>query len=300
MKNKTLTITLVSLFIIIAIVIGGVVFFNNKKEEEPQSPKTEMDEPECEPEVIEYWSDYLESLPEAKDKLITISTASQLAMLAKKVNEGNTYEDYIIKLTNDIDLLNREWTPIGYGYSEDIVPGFKGVFDGCNFTISNLKITKFAKGGSVIVDDKSVGSAGVGLFGFVNYGTVKNVKIDGAVVEGNHYTSALVGYCRGATISDCIIKNADVNCLYLNEEESGDKAGAICGYGGYGRIERCSAENSVIKADRDAGQILGGGGCSISNSVATGVIVQWNHSSENIEGYTRGGENIKEELVGRG
>lgn len=219
-------------------------------------------------------------------------------MLAKNVNEGNGYSGYTIRLANNIDLLNREWTPIGYGIGT-ATACFKGIFDGGNFTISNLKITKFAKGGTVLVDGVPVGSVGVGLFGLIGSATVKNVKIDGAVIEGNHYTSALVGYSSSGKILDCRVINANVNCVYLNEEESGDKAGAICGLA-TGSIERCSAENSTIKADRDAGQLIGHNmGASVTGCTATQVSVLWNHSSEGVEGYTRGGENIKEELVGK-
>lgn len=241
-------------------------------------------------------------MSEPEENVITISTAGQLAMLAKNVNDsnGNDYAGYTIRLANSIDLLNREWTPIGYGYVGTDMPSFKGIFDGCGFTISNLKITKFAKGGSVFVDGVPVGSAGVGLFGYINSGTVKNLKVDNAVIEGNHYTSALVGYFHLGTILDCKVLNASVNCVYLNDEESGDKAGIICGYASGGNFERCSAENCVVKADRNAGQLIGfGADPSVIDCEVTQVSVEWNHSSEGVEGYIKGGIGIVQELIGK-
>ncbi len=303
MRIKTLIITLVAFFLAIVIGLGIFIFCYSKKEKEPESPKSEVEKPqesEPAPVVVEYWSDFLEDLPEPEENVVTISTAGQLAMLAKNVNEGNSYAGYIIRLANSINLLNREWTPIGYGNPWGGTPIFEGVFDGCDFTISNLKITKFAKGGSVLVNGVPVGSAGVGLFGCVSSGTVKNVKIDSAVIEGNHYTSVLVGYSNSGTISDCKVLKANVNCVYLNDDESGDKAGIICGYAMGGNIERCSAENCVVKADRNAGQLIGHVASStVTDCEAIQVSVEWNHSSEGVEGYTKGGVGIVQELVGK-
>jgi len=42
-----------------------------------------------------------------------IKTGSQLAYLAKTVNEGESYSGKFFKLTKNLDLNNQEWTPIG-------------------------------------------------------------------------------------------------------------------------------------------------------------------------------------------
>ena len=43
-----------------------------------------------------------------------ISTAEELAGLAKLVNEGTeNFKNQIIRLTADIDLAGKDWTPIG-------------------------------------------------------------------------------------------------------------------------------------------------------------------------------------------
>ncbi len=47
------------------------------------------------------------------DTSYTISTAAQLAGLAKLVNAGNTFSGKTITLGADIDLGGQEWTPIG-------------------------------------------------------------------------------------------------------------------------------------------------------------------------------------------
>ena len=82
------------------------------------------------------------------DGVYQISSASELALFAKKVNAG-TAETQNAVLTQDIDLNNQEWTPIG---NSDAHP-YNGTFDGANHSVQNLSITK--------------GAMYVGLFGYM-------------------------------------------------------------------------------------------------------------------------------------
>jgi len=256
---------------------------------------------------MEKWDGTIEEVSEAEDGVITIDTAEELAGLAKKVNEGTTYSGYIIKLAQDMNLSNKEWTPIGFGSVNyigqvDSTAGapFEGTFDGQNHTIYNLKITTFSKGGLGNVN----ASAGVGFIG-LNKGTVKNLTIDTAEVKGNHYVGVVTGFNLNASIDNCHVKNGNVNNVYANEDDSGDKAGAIAGHFARGVYEtdtasltNCSVENTTIKADRDAGQVIGciAGGAAQSNNTATKVTVSWNESG-NTE--NKSGTNITGNIVGR-
>ena len=170
------------------------------KKNDASEPESEQEE---ETESYNYWDGTIQAVPEVQDGVITLTTAEQLAGLAKSVNEGNTYEGITIKLAVNINLKNIEWTPIGYGdcnyvnaESSRLGPQFMGIFDGQNNTIYNLKITNFNKGG---VEEGA--AAGVGLFGQL-LGTVKNVKIVGANVVGNHFVGAVAGFALNATISN--------------------------------------------------------------------------------------------------
>lgn len=50
----------------------------------------------------------------AEDKTsYEISSADQLAGLSQLVNEGKSFKGKTVSLTDDIDLNNKEWTPIG-------------------------------------------------------------------------------------------------------------------------------------------------------------------------------------------
>lgn len=237
--------------------------------------------------------------------VIIIETAEELAGLAEEVNDGNTFEGITIKLGCDIDLLEKEWTPIGYGSANglgtiDSTSGayFKGIFDGQNKTIHNLKITTFDIGGY----GSSNASCGVALFGNIYEAEIKNLKIDDAEVVGNHFVGALVGFSIGSNITNCHVDDVEVDCVYDNSDDSGDKAGAIVGYMAIGNgstISNCSAKDSTVKADRDAGQVIGclAGGATQTNNTAEDVEVLCNESG--VGSTTNSGKNIREEIVGR-
>ena len=217
--------------------------------------------------TIETWDGSYVEVSQDDNGVILIETAEELAGLAREVKNGNSFEDLTIKLTCDMDLTNKEWTPIGFGSSDGfgIMDGnsmsFAGKFDGQNHKIHNLKITTFLGGG--LETDSSSGGA---LFGHVT-GEVKNITVINAEVVGNHFVGAVVGFASGAKINNCHVLNANISCVYENKDESGDKAGAIAGYvqnSAYnnGEIRNCSAKNSTVLADRDAGQVLG---CLVTN-----------------------------------
>ncbi len=135
------------------------------------------------------WSDYAAiSFSSQNGITITINSAEELALLAKNVNSGTTYEGYTIKLGANIDLSGHNWTPIG----KDNNNSFKGTFDGnnANYTISNLTVNS----GNY-----------VGLFGSVGEsGTVKNVTLKNVNITGSSEIGALVGW-NGGTISGCTV-----------------------------------------------------------------------------------------------
>ena len=111
-----------------------------------------------------------------------ISTAEELAGLAKLVNLGKTFSGKTVVLTEDIDLEYEEWTPIGKS-SETM---FLGTFDGGYHAISNLMITG--------------DNEGVGLFGYAaNGGTIKNLIVKDAKVSGSQNVGSIVGNANPGT-----------------------------------------------------------------------------------------------------
>ena len=69
-----------------------------------------------------------------------ITSANELAYIAKEVNSGNDFADDFFSLEVDIDLSGIDWTPIGDGANP-----FSGNFNGNGHTISDLSLTSVSK-----------------------------------------------------------------------------------------------------------------------------------------------------------
>lgn len=194
-----------------------------------------------------------------------ISNADELMYFAKTVNvDKNSYAGKNVKLTSNINLAGKTWIPIGQTGATE----FKGVFDGQNYTISNMTVNN---------TDTSANCAS-GLFGWIeshgNEGvTVKNVKFDNANVTGHHNVGVVAGFVYG-TIEGCEVKNSTITAINANDDANGDKVGAIVGYVGEDAfINKNKVEKCVIKGNRDIGGIAG--------AVASGVDSFANNSVEN-------------------
>ena len=143
------------------------------------------------------------------DNIIEITTVDELKAFRDDVNNGNNYEGKVVLLMDDIDLDGQEWEPIGFiaPDTDDKNPetvdnkSFKGIFDGCNYEINNLKISS--------TDNKYNG-----LFSFVVDGTIRNVTIgENSEITGNNNSGAgVIGYLYGVegNISNCV-NNANTN-----------------------------------------------------------------------------------------
>lgn len=126
-----------------------------------------------------------------------ISTGANLAYIAQQVNNGTTYEGKYIKLTNDINLNDKEWTPIGKDESHP----FKGNFDGNGKAISGLKITVI--NGIAWADNFNY----IGLFGYMDGGSIKYISVTGLIVpdqieSGQTHIGGIVGYLKSGSVSN--------------------------------------------------------------------------------------------------
>lgn len=145
---------------------------------------------------------------------ITISTASELAGLARMVNNwGSDFAGYTVILANDIDLSAHYWVPIGvyvyYSQYYQTQNYFKGTFDGAGHTISGLYINTAVY--NTVRDASYAGDHKCeyfGLFGVSDGGmTIKNLNVE---LDANTttYTGGLIGYVRGGqvTITNCKVQ----------------------------------------------------------------------------------------------
>ena len=225
-------------------------------------------------EVNDNWvGDYTEEYVAPGIRLVNdvyeITSEEGLWSFAELVNGGTkaggkSFLGETIKLTCDIDLENQPWTPISLSTDLANDETFRGTFDGNGHTIEGLYVNR---------NDVA------GLFGYVYAATIKNVTVEGASINSNHYAGGIVGWALNNTgnikvpmiIENCHVKNSIIAStpeLVNGEWDNGDKVGGIIGYAAYiggtggdindgAGIFRCSVESTTIKAYRDFGGIVG-------------------------------------------
>lgn len=187
------------------------------------------------------------------DGYYEIANGGNLFWFANHVNTVDRAANAVI--TADIDLEGRPWTPIGSTGEEN--NNFRGVFDGQNYTIRGLNVEG--------------GRAGLGFFGEVRTGTVKNFTIYGEVVVNTEvdYVGGVIGSICGVNSTDhglerngAIIQNIT---SYVNLTAKVHGPGMIGGFVGYANhqslIEKCSwygtFDAGEYRVDSGAGGFIG-------------------------------------------
>ena len=177
----------------------------------------------------------------------TVTSAEGLKAVADIANNGNLGIN--ITLTENINLTDMEWTPIGTDYNN----AYTGTFDGGGKTITGLTVTgsnKYA-----------------GLFGRIGSGgTVKNVVLEGVQITSDNssgYASGVAGNSWG-TIENCSVSGSVSGSFSV---------GGVVGYQFGGSITGCSSSASV-KGTQRAGGVAGttNSGATLTACYATGDV----------------------------
>lgn len=212
--------------------------------------------------------------PAEQDGVYQISSGAELAWLAQEVNAGRG-ASYSAVLTQDIDLGDENWTPIGKAYSSR----FAGTFDGQGFTVTGLNITASS-------------SSNYGLFGYVEGGTVRNVTVEGKIeITGSGSASygiaGIVGQFYGTT-------GSIENCVNKVEVKGSQNVGGVVGYvaGGYNtadkKIQNCANIKDITSTGHNAGGIAGyvSGQVTIENCYNRGDITGGGWRAGGISAYS--------------
>ena len=184
----------------------------------------------------------------------TVTSAEGLKAVADIANNGNLGIN--ITLTENINLTDMDWTPIGIDYNHQ----YTGTFNGGGHTITGLTVT-----GS---------NEYAGLFGRIGSGgKVMNVKLEGVQIESDNEMSAVggvVGYSYG---------NIE-NCSVSGSVSSNSTAGGVVGAQLGGSITGCNT-SATVKGVTYAGGIAGytNGGASLTGCYATGSISVENNTT---------------------
>lgn len=236
-----------------------------------------------------------------------IYSETDFRLFAMSVNNGETYKGKTVKLMSNIDLANKEWTPIGNSNNK-----FQGTFDGQNFPISNLNV-----GESTL--------SNVGLFGFTTDGSIKNVHVHNAdvdgrlnvgVIAGTPYTStyenikvtgdvtvdgmAYVGGLFGknvyANVNNLTVDVTEESYVNANSVENGvayrTYVGGVMGFVGEGShvISNVTSNIDVLGSTIDVGGITGIAhyGNTFENCVSSGDVTLYSYEDEGTQ-YEIGG-----------
>ena len=179
-----------------------------------------------------------------ENNAFVISTLHELEAFRDAVNAGNDFAGQTVVLSAGVDLNPTRainiWEPIGTQANP-----FRGTFDGGDNTISNLVV---------------VGENNVGLFGYADNATIKNVKLENVNVKGTD----CVGAIAGQVYSTSLIDNCHVSGSIKVEGQT--NVGGIVGKY-YTKVKNCSV---------------------IGDGVATSYV-KGTHKAENFEGDNIGG-----------
>ena len=212
------------------------------------------------------------------DSVYEISNAGQLFWFAAKVNSGDHKIDGI--LMKDIDLENREWTPIGNfdgksgsGYTtltdtskmDTTTDAYRGSFDGSGKTISGLKLTATTDANS-----------NVGLFGLVIGGKIQNFTVNGEIqiaVTDAEGRIGVIGQCDSTTVSGI---ESSVNITVADGAKSCYVGGVVGDIQRDSTIEKC-VWYGAIDADECSIGSFGGivgrtGPSTITNCASYGTL----------------------------
>ena len=190
-----------------------------------------------------------------------IGNADQLRWFAEKVN-GSTKtstSSLCAKLTSDIDLTGKDWTPIGQATNtrSDYV-AYGGTFDGAGHTVFGLTINN--------------AKTYQALFGYVKGGTIQDLTVKGSVktsTTSSSYAAGIVSYGNPVTIKNC------TNEVDVTASAKGHAAGIIANtYGTGSKIDNCRNKGDISGKGGYLGGILGNafGKTEITSSFNDGNI----------------------------
>lgn len=171
----------------------------------------------------------------ANAAITEIKNLSDLEAFRDDVNKGTDYSGVTVKLLADIDLGNKEWTPIGGDKGK-----FDGIFDGGNYKISNLNVSS---------------QAWAGFFGKTDSATIRDFTIENATVSGTMVAGAVVG--------EAIVYEGETSSFSNINLTGTIKINSLVYAGGmFGQVnEAVSASKLIVNANKEslvAGVKVGG------------------------------------------
>ena len=168
-------------------------------------------------------------------------------------NLSNATSDYS-NLASNTANTDTGWNPIG-----NITNKFSGTFNGAGNTISNLFINR-------------TNQDNIGLFGYTNGATIKNLGLVNVNITGKDQVGALVGYNNNSIINNSFSTGTVTS--------SGENSGGLVGWnkGNTAQINHSYSTVNVtangVSSNRSGGLVgWNKDGAKVTNSYATGSVV---------------------------
>ena len=205
-----------------------------------------------------------------------ISSAEDLVALANFVKNGADTTGSIFMFDNDIDMSGVT----GFEGIGTLDNAFKGTVYGNGHVVNNMTIdAEF--------------SAYMGLFGYTNQATIKDLGVVDANVTGGDYTGILVGKAENSQISNVytsgtvtsndafvgglvgnLIDSTATNVYSTADVKGNSFVGGLIGYLDGSIVEKAFATGKVTATDGEVGGLIGvmSNGGTVKNSYATGDV----------------------------
>ena len=216
-----------------------------------------------------------------------IETAENLAYLSQKVNEGYqaqgqaVFKNVYFLLTDDLDLNNINWTPIGNVNMNMQGFYFAGIFDGWYHNIDHLKIQSSTDvcglfcglGGEAILQHLSVTNGNITSTGIGVGGIVGAVAGDSWVYQcsfsGTISVSNSGSYCGAGGIAAASAESSYISECSFHGSITATNNGGFTGAAGAGGIVGIAMDNSTIFSCYNTGNITAS---SFMLNVAAGIV----------------------------
>ena len=173
---------------------------------------------------------------------VSIGTVDELFGIATQINNGDFKgKNLTISLTDNLDLSNRQWTPIdGWSTLSSLT------IEGNNNTISNMSVNTESNTGFI-----SRTSADI---------TISDLTFESPSVESSgSFVGTVIGYQYGDTVLNNVhVSTGDVK----TNAEMGIRVGGLIGFsivndGATLSLNSCSVENTTITAYHNVGSLVG-------------------------------------------
>ena len=207
-----------------------------------------------------------------------IATAEQLAKLSKDVGRGTSYQGPYFILTENIDLSDHRWVPIGLykwlSSGTTVNNSFQGFLDGNNKTISGM-----------YVDERTDKYCG-GLFGriaIVQNGSPVGAK-DLTITDATVYVdetglkecsgAILAGNAMGSNTQSVVFENITVSgSVHVTRTDGSNNIGGMLGYASWVNATNCHAKGVTISGASNCGGFVGNDSGSVyENCTASGTL----------------------------